>query len=158
MLESEVKSQLFNIAAYTIKTDTAKLTEILNKYHFRLNSYIQFLAERYGVNNLGSRLIDDNCATVYKSTMTSERLAFPQHIVNAAELYKKLTASSLKREDALTTLETMALPPAIYFMLASAGLSVDKYRKAARAYIMKYPDVVEELPEPLKTLGKALLS
>lgn len=137
--------------------DVARLTTLLNMYQVNPVSYLRWAAETLGPIKLLRKMEEEKNVAKYKAVLTEERRTLPQYIVNAGEVFSRLVDSDFDEDDALERLTDMCFPHAIYFMFASIGYDAGRFKKAAKAYIAKFPGVTEDLPEPLRSLGRSLL-
>lgn len=161
MTGNELKKQLWSLTRGAIKLNEKQYDELsatLTSRHISLEGYLLWLSETKGVTGLSAKLVNEQNIQQYEKAQEMERRALPQHIVNVGELYNKLTNSKIDFDNSLQQLENMCFPYAMYFMFASVGFPIEKYRKAARDYTKKFPNAVLSLPEPFCSLGKALIT
>lgn len=133
------------------------LKELAESYDVNLDGYLQWLAEREGpALLLSQKATKENNISLYKQACVREQQSFPQHIVNAGNIYKQLTSNDLGIESALKHMEDMCFPAAVYMLFAAEGYDAERFKSRAIAYCKMYPSVVSNLPEPYCEIGKAL--
>lgn len=118
--------------------------------------YIMWVAEKLGPSQLPQKLLSEANIELYRRVSRQEASTLPQHIVNAGNMYKKLSESLLGMEAALTNLQEMAMPHVLYLLFAAEGYTLKKFRPQAEHYMKMYPEVIKALPEPYKQIGKEL--
>lgn len=157
MKETEIKKILKEqFGEFKYKTD--KLTKYVNENEVDFKGYIKWLIENQGLQYIKQKVLNETNIKQYKLAVANEKTSLPQLIVNAGELYNKLSESSLIQDPVIDRLESMTQLHVLYFMFISIGQNVDKYRSAARRYCQIYPQVVIDLPEPYCLLGKAFIT
>ena len=137
--------------------DYAPLEAVLEKTGAALEGYVSWVAEKYGVTNIRSKLLSDEVTKAFISTSSMEKKALPQHIVNAGTIFSNINDSGLLTEGVIERLLDMAMPHAVYFLFAAEGIEIKKLRAQARRYALTFPLAIQQLPDNYIDVAKRLV-
>ena len=155
MTEHELITELEELFGRSFRLPTAAMAKALTEKKVPLRPYLTWLLKVKGQSGFRQNLVRG--IGEYDKARTNEIQCLPQHIFNAGDILSRLTESSVVNDGVMETLERMCMPHAIYFLFASVGLPLGKYRKAAVEYASMFPEAVRNLPEQYKQLAEALI-
>lgn len=137
--------------------DYTPLKEMLDETGAALEGYVSWVAEKYGVTHIRSKLLAKDTIRDFKRASEMEVSALPQHIVNAGTIFANISESGLLDDKILERLLDMAMPHALYFLFAAEGVEIKKLRAQARRYALTFPSAILQLPDSYLEVAKRLV-
>lgn len=130
------------------------MQEEIEKYDVDLEAYLNWLVDSYPPAALRSKIA--TAVVDYSKALTTEQRSFPQNLLNAGEIFFRLSNSKIASGRVMELLENMCEQHVLYFLFSSQGINIDRYTEAARKYIKKFPKACNTLPDKYKELVEVL--